>query len=359
MSEERELASALVAEIERTAAGIGRPVRIMEVCGTHTVELRRQGIHSLLPRGIALVSGPGCPVCVTPAGYVDNALTLAESGRAIIASFGDMLKVPGSSGRSLTSLSAGGRAKLVYSPTELIEIARTTDAPVVFLAVGFETTIPTVISSLLDAGSRGIDNLYLYTAFKTVPPALRFLLANTAHGIDGFLLPGHVSVVIGADAYGFLEGPGGRPGVITGFEALDMLLGILMVLRQVRKGTHRVENAYPRAVRPGGNPLARNMMESMLEPRDETWRGLGVIPGAALGLRPAFADRDAAKVFSLPAAADPEAPGCICARVVSGMATPPQCPLFGARCTPDDPVGPCMVSSEGTCAAYFRYGDGK
>jgi len=358
MSGERDLASALVAEIEKTAAGIGRPVRIMEVCGTHTVELRRQGIHSLLPRGIALVSGPGCPVCVTPAGYVDNALALAESGRAVIASFGDMLKVPGSSGRTLASLSAAGRARLVYSPTELVGMARAAGAPVVFLAVGFETTIPTIMTALLEAQNREIDNLYLYTAFKTVPAALRFLLANPEHGIDGFLLPGHVSVVIGADAYEFLEGPGGRPGAITGFEALDMLLGILLVLRQVLKGTHRVENAYPRAVRPGGNPLARAMMETTLEPTDETWRGLGVIPGAALGLRPALAGRDAAKVFSLPAAADVEAPGCICARVVAGMATPPQCPLFGTRCTPDDPVGPCMVSSEGTCAAYFRYGDG-
>ena len=356
MSEERDLASALVAEIEKTAAGIGRPVRIMEVCGTHTVELRRQGIHSLLPAGIALVSGPGCPVCVTPAGYVDNALALAESGRAVIASFGDMLKVPGSSGRALTSLSAAGRARLVYSPTELVEIARAAGVPVVFLAVGFETTIPTIISVLQEAQGSGIDNLFLYTAFKTVPPALRFLLANPAHGIDGFLLPGHVSVIIGAEAYEFLEEPGGRPGVITGFEALDMLLGILMILRQVRDGKQRVENAYPRAVRTGGNPLARALMESMLEPRDETWRGLGVIPGAALGLRPALAGRDAAKVFSLPAAVDAEAPGCICARVVAGMATPPQCPLFGTRCTPDDPVGPCMVSSEGTCAAYFRYG---
>lgn len=355
---DRELASALVSEIERTAADIGHPVRIMEVCGTHTVELRKQGIHSLLPRSIALVSGPGCPVCVTPAGYVDNALALAEEGKAVIASFGDMLKVPGSSGRSLMSLSGRGLVKLVYSPTELIEIARAARVPVVFLAVGFETTIPTVISALLEAERRQIDNLYLYTAFKTVPPALRFLLANPAHGIDGFLLPGHVSVVIGADAYGFLEGPGGRPGVITGFEALDMLLGILMVLRQVHKGARRVENAYPRAVKPGGNPLARRLMEEMLEPRDDTWRGLGVIPGAALGLRPARAGRDAEKAFSLPHAADPEAPGCICARVVSGMATPPQCPLFGTRCTPDDPVGPCMVSSEGTCAAYFRYGGG-
>jgi hydrogenase expression/formation protein HypD len=358
VSGERELASSLVAEIERTASAIGRPVRIMEVCGTHTVELRRQGIRSLLPRGITLVSGPGCPVCVTPAGYVDIALELAETGKAVIASFGDMVKVPGSSGRSLTSLAGRGLVKLVYSPSELVKIAAATDAPVVFLAVGFETTIPTVMSALLEAERRGIGNLFLYTAFKTITPALRFLLANPENRIDGFLLPGHVSVIIGADAYEFLERPGGRPGVITGFEALDMLLGILMVLRQVQHGARRVENAYPRAVRPEGNPVARALMERTLEPRDETWRGLGVIPGAALGLRPALAHRDAVNAFSLPPAADPEVPGCLCAQVVAGIAEPPECGLFGRRCTPDDPVGPCMVSSEGTCAAHFRYGGG-
>ena len=359
MSDERQLAATLVAGIEKTAAHIGRPVRIMEVCGTHTVELRKQGIHSLLPPEIVLISGPGCPVCVTPAGYIDNALALAETGRAVIASFGDMLKVPGSSGRPLSSLAGRGRVKLVYSPSELTEIARAARTPVVFLAVGFETTIPTIVSALLQAREQGVHNLLVYTAFKTVPPALRFLLSNPEHGIDGFLLPGHVSVIIGAEAYTFLGEPEGRPGVITGFEALDMLLGILMVLRQVEKGVNRVENAYPRAVKPGGNPRARDLMARTLEPRDDAWRGLGVIPGAGLGLNSALADADAEKIFSLPPARDFEAPGCICSRVIAGMATPPQCRLFGTRCTPDDPVGPCMVSSEGTCAAHFRYGGGR
>ena len=227
------------------------------------------------------------------------------------------------------------------------------------LAVGFETTIPIIVSALLQAREQGIGNLFLYTAFKTVPPALRFLLSNPEHGIDGFLLPGHVSVIIGAEAYTFLDQPGGRPGVITGFEALDMLLGILMVLRQIEKGVSRVENAYPRAVKPGGNPRACDLMARALEPRDEPWRGMGVIPGAGLGLISALAAADAEKVFSLPPARDFEAPGCICSRVITGMATPPQCRLFGTRCTPDDPVGPCMVSSEGTCAAHFRYGGGR
>jgi hydrogenase expression/formation protein HypD len=357
MSDERRLAAALVSGIEDAAGRIGRPVRIMEVCGTHTVELRKQGIHSLLPPSVTLISGPGCPVCVTPTGYVDNAISLVEKGTAVIASFGDMLKVPGSEGRSLSSLGAGARVRLVYSPSDLQRIAReSAGLPVVFLAVGFETTIPTILTALSDARAEGVDNLSFYTSFKTVPRALAFLLGNPAHGIDGFLLPGHVSVIIGAEAYRFLEQPGGRPGVITGFAGLEMLLGILMIMRQVAAGRSVVENAYPQAVRPGGNPRAQQVMARMLEPRDEAWRGLGVVPGAALGLRPELAGADAERIFALPAARDVEVPGCICARVVSGMAVPTQCALFGRRCTPDDPVGPCMVSSEGTCAAYFRYG---
>jgi hydrogenase expression/formation protein HypD len=355
MSDERELAARLVAGIEKAAARIGRPVRIMEVCGTHTVELRKQGIHSLLPPSVILISGPGCPVCVTPTGYVDNALALVESGKAIVASFGDMLKVPGSTGRSLSS-AASERVRLVYSPSDLLEIARASPLPVVFLAIGFETTIPTIISALADARDKSLHNLFLYTSFKTVPPAIHFLLANPEHGIDGFLLPGHVSVIIGEEAYAFLGQAGGRPGVVTGFAALDMLMGILLVLRQVAEGRNEVENAYGRAVKPGGNPRARELMERMLTPRDEAWRGLGVIPGAALGLREELADADAERAFSLPRAADIEVPGCICSQVVAGMAAPTSCGLFGTRCTPDDPVGPCMVSSEGTCAAYFRYG---
>jgi hydrogenase expression/formation protein HypD len=359
MGEERQLGASFIAEIEKTAAELHRDVRIMEVCGTHTVELRKQGVHSVLPASIRLVSGPGCPVCVTPAGYVDNAMELADSGRAVVATFGDMMKVPGSSGRSLSSLAGKGMVRLVYSPRELVGMARATSRPVVFLAVGFETTVPTIISALLEARREGVTNLFLYTAFKTVPPALGFLLSNPAHGIDGFLLPGHVSVIIGANAYRFLEGNGGRPGVITGFEPLEMLLGILLLLRQIRAGESRVENAYPRAVKPEGNRVARDLIQRALEPRSDAWRGLGVIPGGALALRAELRGSDAETAFSLPPARDHEPPGCLCSRVVAGMALPTECALFGSRCTPDDPVGPCMVSSEGTCAAYFRYGAGR
>lgn len=356
MSDESRLAGSLVEEIREVTARIGREVKLMEVCGTHTVELRKQGIQSLLPSLVTLVSGPGCPVCVTPSGYIENAITLVTEGRAEVATFGDLMKVPGASGRTLSSLAGTGRVKLVYSPHELVEMARGLGRPLVFLAVGFETTVPTILSALLEAREEGVHNLFLYTAFKTVPPALRFLLGNPDHGIDGFILPGHVSIIIGSDAYEFLEGDGGRPGVITGFEGMDMLLGILQLLRQIERKERRVQNAYARAVQARGNPRALELISRTLEPRSERWRGLGTVPGAALGLQAWLSDSDAEKVLSIPPAEDKEPPGCLCSRVIAGMSTPPQCALFGKRCTPDDPVGPCMVSSEGTCAAYFRYG---
>ena len=359
MSDESRLARSLVSEIQEVTAKIGRRVRLMEVCGTHTVELRKQGIQSLLPSLVTLVSGPGCPVCVTPSGYIDNAINLVTEKRADVATFGDLMKVPGTSGRTLSSLIGSGRVKLVYSPHELVEIAKRRSRPVVFLAVGFETTVPTIVSALLEAREQGVRNLFLYTAFKTVPPALRFLLGNPDHGIDGFILPGHVSIIIGSNAYAFLEGDDGRPGVITGFDGLDMLVGILELLRQIRRGERRVQNAYPRAVTAAGNPRALDLMARTLEPRSETWRGLGPIPGAALGLQPWLSEADAEKNLGIPPAEDREPPGCLCSRVIAGMSTPPECALFGTRCTPDDPVGPCMVSSEGTCAAYFRYGSSR
>jgi len=356
LSQESALARQLVSEIAAAAGRIGRTVKLMEVCGTHTVELRKQGIHSLLPREVVLVSGPGCPVCVTPSGYIDNAMRLVTEGRAVVATFGDLMKVPGASGRTLASLSATGRVRMVYSPSELVRAARESSLPVVFLAVGFETTVPTVVSALLEAREQGVRNLLLYTAFKTVPPALRFLLSDPSHGMDGFILPGHVSVIIGSDAYAFLERPGGRSGVVTGFDGMDMLVGILSLLRLVEAGERRVRNAYPRAVSRKGNERAQEIMARTLQPRSETWRGLGVVPDAALGLREHLADADAERVLGIPPAEDREAPGCLCSRVIAGAARPPQCGLFGKRCTPDDPVGPCMVSSEGTCAAWFRYG---
>ncbi len=355
---ERETAASLVSEIDKAARALGRHVKIMEVCGTHTVELRKQGIHWLLPAGVTLVSGPGCPVCVTPTGYVDNAITLAESGEALVASFGDMLRVPGSSGKTLLSCSGAG-VKMVYSPSELLPLAAASKKPVVFLGIGFETTVPAVLAALRSAAAEGIGNLFLYSAFKVIPPALRLLASDPAGRVDGFLLPGHVSVVIGARAYAFLSKPGGLPGVITGFDGLDMLLGILMLLRLIARGKNSVENAYPRAVKPEGNRKALALMGEMLSPRDALWRGLGTIPGSGLGLSKQNAERDAELRFGLPEISDRDDPRCLCRRVITGENVPPDCPLFAGVCTPDDPVGPCMVSSEGTCAAYLRYGSGE
>jgi len=347
----------LLGEIRRLAGEIHRPVRIMEVCGTHTVAIRQAGIPSLLPDNLFLISGPGCPVCVTPTGYIDNALSLLERPDVLVASFGDMLKVPGSEGDSLSRHTGRGRVRVLYSPAELPGLASQHEGPVVFLAIGFETTIPTVAAALLGGERQGCDNLYLYTAFKTVPAALQALLGADSLRLDAFLLPGHVSVILGEEPYRFLEKSGGVPGVITGFEPLDILDGILAALRQVASSTHTVENRYTRAVRPEGNPRARQVTDAVLEPADALWRGLGVIPASGMKLRDAFRRRDAALHFELPPMTNLEPPGCSCALVLQGLAAPRQCPLFGGACTPDRPVGPCMVSSEGSCAAEYRYGD--
>ena len=350
------LAGKLTRRIELLSKQLDRPVKLMEVCGTHTVALRQHGIHSLLPDTISLISGPGCPVCVTPSGYIDNAFELIEKHDCIVASFGDMVKVPGSDRRALSSLLGSGRVKMVYSPMDLEKLSGTTEKAVVFLGIGFETTIPTVLAGLKRAAKSGAGNLYLYTAFKTVPPALEFLLAQDRIEIDGFILPGHVSVIIGKNAYGLLESGRGKAGAITGFEPIDMLIGICSLLQLLVNGERKVNNEYPRAVRDEGNQRAKALIDEMLEPYDAYWRGIGKIERSGLKLRPALAEFDAAVAFDLPEETDHHEPGCRCAEVIQGLAIPTDCGLFRKRCTPDEPVGPCMVSSEGTCAAYLRYG---
>jgi len=354
----KETASPIIKEIEITASKIEGETRIMEVCGTHTVSLRRSGIHSLLPPGIRLISGPGCPVCVTPSGYIDNALILAEDPGNIVATFGDMLKVPGRKGISLARYSGSGNVKILYSPSELVSLARENpDKQVIFLGIGFETTIPTIAAVFQKAAALKLGNLFLYSAFKTVPQALNILLNDPNRYFDGFLLPGHVSVIIGADAYSFLEEEGGVPAAIAGFEPVDMLRGILSILKMRSTGGLGVENCYPRAVRAGGNLKALNLMDQMLEPSDEVWRALGTLPESGLKLRKEYQRFDAGEVFGLPGITDQDQPGCLCGKVILGKVIPPECSLFGDTCTPDHPVGPCMVSSEGTCAAYLRYGE--
>ena len=350
-------AKGVLREIASLAGTIGREVKIMEVCGTHTVSLRRAGIHSLLPENVRLVSGPGCPVCVTPTGYIDNALALLEEKDVIVATFGDMLKVPGSKGTALARYLGTGKVRMVYSPAELITIASETDKQVVFLGIGFETTIPGIAVTFLKARRKGIPNLLLYSAFKTVPAPLTALLNYPDRYFDGFLLPGHVSVIIGSSAYDFLQQPGSVPGVIAGFEPLDMLKGIRTLLWCIAEGHVLVKNEYPRAVRTEGNRKAQAVIEELLMVSDEKWRSLGIIPGSGLSLKPEFSSFDAGSVFAMEEPEDRDNPGCLCGKVILGKVIPPECTLFRKVCTPDHPVGPCMVSSEGTCAAYLRYGE--
>ena len=355
----REHAASLVSEIEKLASRFDRQINIMEVCGTHTVSLRRHGVHSLLPESIHLVSGPGCPVCVTPADYIDNALELLDNKSAIVATFGDMVKVPGSDGRTLSEYLGRGKTRVVYSPLQLAALCEDLEpaesVEIVFLAVGFETTIPPVLGALSDALATNEKRLSFYTAFKTVPPALSALLSDPENTIDAFLLPGHVSIILGETGYRFLE-EYRTPGVITGFEPIEMLTGIRTALQMVGEGDCVVANEYPRVVKADGNPRARALIERYLEPVDATWRGLGAIPNSALGIRDEFSRYDAAVRFDLEQRHVADPPGCRCGEVISGKCDPTDCRHFGRTCTPDNPVGPCMVSSEGTCAAYLKYG---
>lgn len=355
--QDRKTINALKAEIDAIAKKIGREIKIMEVCGTHTVSIRKYGIHSLLPPNIHLISGPGCPVCVTPTSYIDNSLKLIEDMGVTVVTFGDMLKVPGSSGKSLATYMGSDAVKVIYSPTEILNIREQTEKPIVFLGIGFETTVPTIASVFLKIIKQKIDNTYLYTSFKTVPMALKILLSDPTSQIDGFLLPGHVSVILGETPYReVLETPNGVPGVITGFEPLDIMLGTYMILKQILEERREVENAYPRAVKREGNPKARDIIYTLLEKSDELWRGLGNLPMSGLKIKKEYENIDATKQFDINNEYNYEPKGCLCAEVIQGKNIPTDCPHFGTACLPEDPIGPCMVSSEGACAAYYRYG---
>lgn len=351
-----ELARKLLGGIEKKAARLGRGVTFMEVCGSHTQAIGRYGIRSLLPAGIRLISGPGCPVCVTAVQDVDRALWLAGRPGVVFATFGDMLRVPGSGGRNLQQLRAGGAdVRVVTSAADCIAMARQETAKaVVFMGIGFETTSPTVAATIVMARKQGLENFSVFSVHKLIPPAMQALIADPALAIDGFLCPGHVSVVTGADAYGAIISAG-RAAVITGFEPVDVLEGLYLLLAQVGAEKKEVLIQYGRGVKAGGNPAAREVLASVFEPGDARWRGLGVIAGSGLALRAGYADFDALRRFSVPELASQEARGCRCGDILRGIIEPPGCPLFKTSCTPRNPAGPCMVSSEGACAAYYRY----
>ncbi|MGB5986745.1 MAG: hydrogenase formation protein HypD [Desulfobacterales bacterium] len=348
-----QIARQLTREIRRRSQ---TPLRIMEVCGTHTVSIFRHGIRSLLPETITLLSGPGCPVCVTAQQEIDAFVALARQPDMIITTYGDLLRVPGS-GSSLEKERAQGRdIRVVYSTLDALAIAQENPQhKVVFLGVGFETTAPTAAAALLSARQMRLTNFWVYAAQKTVPPALSALMKTPGMRIDGFLLPGHVSVIIGLEAYRPWFETYRLPAVVTGFEPVDILQGILELVTQKEARRPALANAYPRAVTDQGNPKARQIMAQVFETGDALWRGLGSMPVSGLILKEAFVPWDAAQGFDLDLPEAQEPPGCACGAVLTGLLRPPECPLYRKVCTPLNPVGPCMVSSEGTCAAYYRY----
>ena len=340
---------------ERIRQGCNRPVRLMEVCGTHTVSIFRSGIRSLLPEAITLLSGPGCPVCVTAQSEIDAFIALAREPDTIVATFGDLIRVPGSGSSLQREKAEGADVRIVYSTFDAVALARENpEKRVVFLGVGFETTAPTVAAAILAAHGEGLDNFFVVSAHKTVPPALEALVSGPIN-IDGFLLPGHVSVIIGLDAYRPFFEAHRIPGVVAGFEPADLLQGIAMLVDQVAKGEPALENAYPRAVTAAGNPKAMAVVDQVFEIADADWRGIGRIPGSGLVMREAYAAFDAMRAFDIELQPAVEPKGCACGEILTGVKLPPQCPLYKTVCTPMAPVGPCMVSSEGTCAAYYRY----
>ncbi len=334
--------------------GLPGSFTFMEVCGTHTMAISRAGLRPLLAPSVDLISGPGCPVCVTSDADIDRAIAVARMPGVVLATFGDMMKVPGTEGSLADASARGARVKVVYSPLDALDMAREdrrTD--VVFLGVGFETTAPTVAATLLKAREEKLLNFFVLSFHKVVPPALRALVALEDFSVDGFMLPGHVSAVIGSEAYAFLADEFAVPCVVTGFEAADILQAIYRLMKMKEEGP-AVEIEYSRAVHPGGNRKAMAVMEEVFEPADAEWRGLFVIPGSGLALREEFRDFDAGSWgVELPEPARDR--GCRCGEILCGRIKPPECPFFAGACTPEKPVGPCMVSSEGTCAAYYLY----
>jgi hydrogenase expression/formation protein HypD len=349
--------NAQLQEINELVGRIGRPVQLMEVCGTHTMAIFRTGLRALLPENLRLLSGPGCPVCVTHDRFLEHALAIAAAPNTLVCTFGDMLRMPGRSGSLETARAHGANVQVVYSPLDALAAARQhPELRIVFLGIGFETTAPATAGALLEAMHGGVNNFLVLSAHKTIPNALAALLTSGEVKIDGFLMPGHVSVITGTHIYEVIARKFKRPAVVTGFEAEEILAGIAAAVRMIAAGEARVENAYGHTVIADGNRKARELLNEVFEPCDDVWRGLGLIPGSGLKLRPAYAAHDATRFFPAPAEAIPETSrGCRCGDVLRGAITPPQCPLFRNACTPWSPQGACMVSGEGTCAAYFRF----
>jgi hydrogenase expression/formation protein HypD len=336
----------------------GRHYKLMEVCGGHTHAIYKHGVEDLLPPEVELVHGPGCPVCVIPMGRQDDALALARRPEVIFTTFGDMVRVPSSQGSLLDAKARGADVRMVYSPLDALRIARENpDREVVFFAIGFETTTPSTALTLLRAKAEGIRNFSVFANHVTIIPAIRAILDSPDLRLDGFIGPGHVSTVIGTRPYEFICRDYGLPIAVSGFEPLDVLQGVYMVMKQLAEGRCEVENQYTRVVREEGNPLALKAIAETMELRTTfEWRGLGFISQSALKLREAFAEFDAEQRFGVPAVRVADPKSCQCGEVLKGVIKPWECKVFGTACTPDRPIGTCMVSSEGACAAYYNYG---
>jgi len=333
-----------------------RPMRFMEVCGTHSMAVARYRLRQLLPDNVRLISGPGCPVCVTPASEIDAAIALAKRPDVTVVTFGDMMRVPGSDGSLALARAAGGQVQVVYSPMQALELAvRRPDRHVVFIAVGFETTAPGVACAVQEAHRQQVDNFSILCSHKLIPPAMAALLESGEVAIDGFLCPGHVSTIIGTTAYEPLVRRFAIPCVVAGFEPLDIMRALAALVAQVVSGQARVENAYERAVQPEGNQKAQQLISRVFEVTAAEWRGLGVIAASGLRLREEFSHFDALKRLDIELRPVPENPACHCGEVLRGVMEPHECPAFGRACTPEHPLGPCMVSSEGSCAAAYKY----
>jgi hydrogenase expression/formation protein HypD len=356
------IAKKLVARIENLCR---EPRAFMEVCGTHTMAISQYGIRGLIPKSLKLLSGPGCPVCVTALSDIDRMIAIAGLNDVIFATFGDMIRVPGSRTSLREARSQGADVRVLYSPLDALQIAAENPSQqVVFAGVGFETTSPTILATVLEARQKGINNFSVYPAFKTVPNALKAILESGRTRIDGFICPGHVSAIIGSGPYRFIPAEYKIPCVIAGFEPLDILESIVMLLEQIEANKKdgwpfSVQTAYRRAVPDQGNNHALAIINKVTQPCTADWRAIGSIPDTGLCFRQEYLEFDAARRFdiSIPPVEEPR--GCICGQVMMGLNQPDECGMFGKTCTPESPVGPCMVSSEGACAAWYKYGSGK
>lgn len=347
----------MLEELRALTKQINRPLKLMEVCGTHTVEIFRHGVRGVIPKDISLLSGPGCPVCVTSIRDVDAAIALAKRPEVILITFGDMMRVPGGKQSLMEARSEGADVQVLYSPLDALNLARKENSKqVVFFATGFETTSPLIAATVFQASQLGVPNFNIYSSHKLVPPALKALLNSPDVKVDGFIMPGHVSTIIGKKPYEFVAAEYRKPSVITGFEAAEIIEGILMIVRQIAQKRAEVEIQYRNVVKDEGNPRAVGLLDQVFEPADAYWRGIGVIPGSGLKLRKEYSAFDAAARFNPEIPDEPEPELCSCGDILRGVKVPTECPLFGTGCTPDSPVGPCMVSTEGSCAAYYKYG---